>query len=246
MTIKSVLYASLGVAFVAWSAGHEALAHEITGVQSYYACHASQATAFVRSPNPGSGNQDYPLVVLDERGRPTGEHIVVITLQNSSDFDARVTSLGFAWTGESGDFQLVQLGRTYNQLTNSTAGGRRGSAGPADYTVMRSIVSPSPIGDVEFAIRNDVHGVPGFPHTTLDFALVTGQTFSGGKPSDGLANDRLRHEIAFKGVLPKTVAASHIEDLLNDAYVRFRLVGSTGDGSDTGIFKSQLPPISCP
>ena len=234
------------MAFVLSATASETLAHEIVGVQSYYACHRTQADAFIRSPNPGSANHDYPLVVLDALGRPTGEHIVVITMQNSSDFDARVTSLGFAWAGESHDFELVQLARSYNQLTTSVGGVRSGTIGPSDYTVLRSVVGPSSLGDVEFSIRNDVHGVPGFPHTTLDFALVTGNTFSGGKPTDGLAKDGVRHEIAFKGAFPVAVAAAHIEELLNDAYLRFRSVGPTGDESDTGIFVNLLPRVSCP
>ena len=72
-------------------------AHEIVGVQSYYRCQLTQARAFIRSPNPGPTNHDYPLVVVDGNGQPTGEYLVVMTLQNQSDFDARVTAVGFAW-----------------------------------------------------------------------------------------------------------------------------------------------------
>jgi len=245
MTFKSVLQVTFGVALTLVCASTESLAHEVLGVQSYYSCQPTVARAFLRSPNPGTGNRDYPLVVIDANGDPTGEYIVVITLQNQSDFDARMTAVGFAWAEASG-FELVQLNRAYNELTTNVSGTRTGTIGPHDYAVAPSFTISQSQGNVEFSIREDIRGVPGFPHTALSFALVTGNTFSGGKPDDGLATDVIRHQIAIKGVLPIATGLSQIEELLNAAYVRFRQVGWNGEGSDTGIWRNLLPPVSCP
>ena len=48
----------------------------------------------------------------------TGEHLVVLTLENASALEARVTAAGFAW-GSAGPFKLVELHQDYNQLTQS-------------------------------------------------------------------------------------------------------------------------------
>lgn len=235
--------ATCAVALVIAAAG-DSLAHEIVGVTSYSACRRTQATAFLRSPNPGALNQDHPLQVVDAAGTPTGEHIVVLSVQNASDFDARVTAMGFAWGGQAGGFELVELFRTYNQLTINNGGVRRGTIGPLDYRVVPSVTIPqSP--SVVLSIRHGIHGVPAFPHTSLTMALVTGNTFAGGEPRAGLGNDGLRHVIAFKGILPAG-GADHIETLLDDSYVRFRQVGVDGEGSETGILLKHLPSISCP
>ena len=94
MTVKSTVGALSAVALVVSSTAGPASAHEIVGVQSYYTCQFTQARAFLRSPNPGSTNQDFPLVVVDAAGQPTGEEIVVITVENASTLDGRVTAVG--------------------------------------------------------------------------------------------------------------------------------------------------------
>lgn len=246
MTIRSAVRATLGVALILSGTGTESLAHEIAGVQSYYACKPTLARAFLRSPNPGAGREDYPLRVLDTNGTPTGEHIVVITVENASAFDARVTAAGFTWPFETGPIELVQLNRSYNELTLDDKGVRTGSVRPEDYAVVPAIAISQSHGDVEFSIRQDVHGVPGFPHTLLNFALVTGNTFAGGKPGDGLATDAVRHVIAVKVMAQNVSGLPNIEALLDSAYVRFRQVGFDGDGSETGIWRNLLPTVSCP
>lgn len=233
-------------------------AHEVQGVQSYYACQRDEAVAFLRSPNPGASNRDFPLAVVDESGNPTGEHIVVITLENASAFDARVTSAGFAW-GSAGPFKLVEMHHGYNQLTNAqvvVVNGRpitvrTGAIGPASYDAVSSVAMGPSQADVTFSISNGIHGVPGFPHTVLSFALVTGETFPGGKSTAGLATDKIRHQIAFKGVLPRRAPPDDqtlldIEELLNHVYVRFRQVAPNGIRSETGIWRNLLPAIPCP
>lgn len=243
MTIKSTVLALSAIAVAIASTGRPLLAHEIIGVQSYYTCQLAQARAFLRSPNPGAANQDFPLTVIDAGGQPTGEQIVVFTLENASTFDGRVTAVGFAWGPDAAGLELVRLNRAYNDLTTSVGGIRRGTIGPADYAPVASVGFSQPQGIVEFTVRQDVNGVPGFPHTRLSAAIVTGKTFSGGQPSDGLATDSIRHLVAMKGVVP---AGLHIEQLLNDAYVRFRQVGANEDGSETGVYRNLLPPILCP
>jgi hypothetical protein len=236
---------TFGVALTLLSGGRQAAAHEIVGVQSYNRCQPTLARAFLRSPNPGTGNRDYPLVVIDASGDPTGEYVVVMTLQNQSDFDARATAVGFAWPEPASRFDLIQLYRPYNELTTNTNGTRTGAIGPNDYAVVPSFTISQSQNDMAFSTDRNVHGVPGFPHTVLSFALVTGRTFSGGNPNEGLASDAVRHQIAFKGMLSTGAGLPQIEDLLNDAYVRFRRVGVDGEGSETGIWRNLLPPISC-
>jgi hypothetical protein len=247
VTIRSTVHATtLSVALIMAGSGSESVAHEIAGVQSYYACQPTLARAFLRSPNPGAGRRDYPLAVLDTDGNATGEHIVVFTVENASAFDARVTAVGFAWPAQAGRFELVQLHRGYNELTTDNAGVRSGSIGPTDFTVVATFGISQSHGDVEFSVRQDIHGVPGFPHTVLNVALVTGNAFAGGQPGGGLATDGVRHVIAIKGVLPKGLnGLPDIEELLNDSYVRFRQVDSDGDGAETGIWRNLLPPVSC-
>jgi hypothetical protein len=246
VTIKAAVCTISGVALIV-SGTTGLLAHEINGVQSYYACQPTRARAFLRSPNPGAGNQDYPLVVLDRAGNPTGERIVVITVQNASDLDARLTAVGFAWAGAAGTFELVELFRSYNQLTTNVGGVRTGTIGPNDYAVVPSTVISQSHGLVEFSVRQDVQGIPLFPLTRLNVALVTGLTFAGGQPAGGLASDGVRHVIAIKGFLPPPAqGVPDIEGLLNFSYVRFRQIGLFGDEADTGIWRELLPSISCP
>lgn len=244
MSLRSAARAPWCAAFIV-IAGAGLLAHEVVGVQSYYACASGHARAFLRSPNPGTGNRDFPLVVRDAAGDPTGEHIVVMTLQNSSAFDARVTAVGFAWAGDAGGFELVELNQSYNALTTNSAGVRTGSVQPGDFAVVPAVTITQPHGDVTFSVREDVQGVPVFPGTFLTFALVTGSTFAGGKPDAGLASGTVRYQFAFKGVLASDGGLPDIEELLNDAYVRFRQVGHGGEESDTGIWLNLLPPIVC-
>ena len=246
MSTKSSIQVGFFMAFVGLGTGGTSLAHEVVGVQSYYACQLTRARAFLRSPNPGAGNRDYPLAVVDPAGSPTGEHIVVITIQNASDFDARLTALGFAWSSDGGSFDLVQLYRGYNDLTANNAGVRTGTIAPNDYAVVSAFTLVQ-APNVELSVRPGIQGVPGFPDTNLSFALATGNTFSGGRPTGGLATDGTRHQIAFKGVLPAGANGSpDIEELLNRSYVRFRQVGADSDGAETGIWRNLLPPATCP
>jgi len=249
MEVRFFIQRLLAVSLVVSVAAATAAGHEIVGVQSYYTCQANLARAFLRSPNPGAGNVDYPLVVVDAGGNPTGEDIMVMTIQNASSFDARVTSIGFDFPGDLGGYEFVQLHKSYNDLTTNAGGVRTGTAGPGDYTELESVSIGQSHGDVRFSIREDIHGVPGFPHTGLDFALATGKTFAGGRPGEGLATDSIRHLVAVKGFLPAdpdTGSLLEIEGLLNSSYVRFRQVGPNGDDNETGIWRNLLPPISCP
>lgn len=257
MAIKGIV-CTIGVSILVLGLAAVPRAHEVQGVQSYYACQSGDAVAFLRSPNPGAGFRDFPLEVVNEFGNPTGEHIVVITLQNSSAFDARVTAVGFAW-GATGPFKPIELHQAYNDLTtaqvvlvnNRPITVRTGRIGPGYYDVVPSVSMVPSQADVTFSISNQIHGVPGFPHTVLSFALVTGETFPGGNPGAGLDADTIRHQIAFKGVLPRRAPPDdptllNIEELLDHVYVRFRRVGPKGDRSETGIWKNLLPAIACP
>ncbi|MFN2513925.1 MAG: hypothetical protein ABR568_21225, partial [Pyrinomonadaceae bacterium] len=78
--------------------------------------------------------------------------------------------------------------------------------------------------DTEFRLENEVAHVPDFPHTILDFALLTGKTFPGGNPHDGLVPSPTPTKFCVSGPFPRD-ADGHftpIETLLNYSFVRFK------------------------
>lgn len=119
-------------------------------------------------------------------------------ITNTAPFDARITGFGF----------------------DLADGDPTGYAGTPDPIVL-------PAG-VEFNFQDDDLGnVPQFDSTELDFGYITGMSFTGGSPNDGLDNfQSLSFTItgAFAG-LSETEIASGL-------YVRFQRVGENGRLSD--------------
>jgi hypothetical protein len=88
----------------------------------------------------------------------------------------------------------------------------------------------------------DVGNVPQFDAAVLDFAFLTGGSFAGGFPPDGLPPGILPGDEAsflvsgagFAGFTEAQIAAS--------LYARFQRVGLDGEGSDVGIGVPGGPP----
>jgi hypothetical protein len=109
---------------------------------------------------------------------------------------------------------------------------------PGDLTGF-ALVSPT---DSEFRLENEVAHVPDFQHTILDFALLTGRTFAGGNPHNGLARSATATRFCVSGPFPRDVDGlfTPIETLLNYSFVRFKQVGPDGALDDVGIWESLL------
>lgn len=109
---------------------------------------------------------------------------------------------------------------------------------PGDLTGF-ALISPT---DTEFRLENEVAHVPYFPHTILDFALLTGRTFPSGNPHDGLAPSATPTRFCVSGPFPRDADGQFtpIETLLNYSYVRFKQVGPDGALDDVGIWEQLL------
>jgi len=127
---------------------------------------------------------------------------ITLTLDNTSPFDARITGLGFDLF--AGDFTA----------NNST--GLNGYAG----------------GDVdEFDFSDGALGnVPQFGNTVLDFGWLTGNSFNGGFPNDGLSP--LGAPLVFSAT--GDFFALTETEIAESLFVRFQRVGADGEGSDVG------------
>jgi hypothetical protein len=87
----------------------------------------------------------------------------------------------------------------------------------------------------DFHVIEQVSNVPLLPDVTLDFALVTGSTFGGGRPHAGLApttNPLDLTTFCVSGPFPQTTS---IETLINDGVVRFQAIGDD-DLGDIAVF----------
>ena len=74
---------------------------------------------------------------------------------------------------------------------------------------------------------------PGFPGATMDFAVVTGTHFAGGRPKNGIAAAEGVVTICVSGPFP----ALPIETLLNGVFVGFRGDGPAASGFDIGVWE---------
>ena len=143
-----------------------------------------------------------------------GTNQFTFTITNTSQFDARITGIGFDLA--SGDF------------TNNTSSGLNGFAGT-------SVVG--------FTFRDTALGnVPQFDNAVLDFGFTTGASanFNGGTPDDGVAPGGIR---TFS-VISTIFAGMSEEDICEAIFVRFQRVGANGQGSDVGTPSSIPEPAS--
>ncbi|MCL6482353.1 MAG: hypothetical protein K6U02_11570 [Firmicutes bacterium] len=92
--------------------------------------------------------------------------------------------------------------------------------------------------DIGFELSEDPGTVPGFPGVVLDFALVTGRNFAGGRPNLGLPPSNTPTTFCVMGPFDPNLS---IEKLLDNVYIRFQRVGTTGELSDVGIWDKRLP-----
>jgi hypothetical protein len=96
-----------------------------------------------------------------------------------------------------------------------------------------TLISPT---DGEFDLVEEVAHVPGLPGVTLDFALMTGRTFGGGRPNSGLAPSATLSTFCVSGPFPQDLP---IERLLDHGVLRFQRVGAEGELGDVAIWESR-------
>jgi hypothetical protein len=97
-----------------------------------------------------------------------------------------------------------------------------------------TLISPTDIG---FELSEDPGTVPDFPGVVLDFALVTGRNFAGGRPNLGLPPSTTPTTFCVMGPFNPTLP---IESVLDNVYIRFQRVGPTGELSDVGIWERRF------
>jgi hypothetical protein len=90
--------------------------------------------------------------------------------------------------------------------------------------------------DGEFQLIEQVSNVPQLPDVTLDFALVTGSTFGGGRPHAGLAPSLTLTTFCVSGPFPQ---ATPIERLLDLGVLRVQQVGPNGEEGDVAVWENR-------
>jgi hypothetical protein len=85
-----------------------------------------------------------------------------------------------------------------------------------------------------FQLIEQVEHVPELPGVALDFALITGTNFAGGRPHLGLARSSVLSTFCVDGPFDPSVA---IEQLLGRGVVRFQSVGAGGELGDIAIWE---------
>ena len=87
-----------------------------------------------------------------------------------------------------------------------------------------------------FHLIEDVGHVPGLPNVTLDFALVTGRNFNGGRPNAGLVSGGPLETFCVSGPFPQDTP---IERLLDRGVLRVQRVGVDGELGDVAIWENR-------
>ena len=126
---------------------------------------------------------------------------ILLSLTNTSLYDARITGLGFDLI--AGDY---------------TANNSSGLDGYTGDNVLDFDFTDAALGNV-----------PQFGNVVLDFGWLTGNSFTGGLPNDGLAPGGTLNFTASGDFLG--LSEAEIADAL---FVRFQRVGPNGQGSDVG------------
>ena len=88
----------------------------------------------------------------------------------------------------------------------------------------------SPAG---FHLIEGVFNVPERPDAVLDFAIVTGHTFGGGRPDLGLPRSLTRTRFCVVGPFDQTLP---IERMIDHGVLRFQRVGADGEAGDIAVF----------
>lgn len=98
-----------------------------------------------------------------------------------------------------------------------------------------SLVSPT---DGDFHLIEQVAHVPELEGVTLDFALVTGRTFAGGRPHAGLPPSDQLTTFCVSGPFDQ---ATPIERILDRGVLRVQRVGPAGELGDVAIWENRTP-----
>ena len=144
---------------------------------------------------------------------------LTFTVRNTSQFDARITGIGF---------DLPPAG-------NGSPSGLNGFTGNVTF-------QPAGVG---FAFSDaDLGNVPQFNSTVLDFGFITGSNFAGGNPNDGLPpgidpGDEATFVVSGAGFAGMTEG-----QICNAIFVRFQRVGANGQLSDVGVPTNTPEPMT--
>lgn len=90
-----------------------------------------------------------------------------------------------------------------------------------------------------FHLIEEVANVPEIPSVTLDFALVTGRTFAGGRPALGLPPSETLTTFCVTGPFSQTTP---IERMLDRTVLRFQRVGADGEEGDIAVWETWPGP----
>lgn len=85
-----------------------------------------------------------------------------------------------------------------------------------------------------FHLIEGVSNVPELPGVVLDFAIVTGRTFGGGRPNVGLPFSQSLTTFCAAGPFDRMLP---IERIIDHGVLRFQRVGATGDAGDIAVFR---------
>ena len=96
-----------------------------------------------------------------------------------------------------------------------------------------TLISPVDSG---FHLIEQVSNVPELNDATLDFALVTGRTFGGGRPNEGLAPSATLTTFCVSGPFPQS---QPIERLIDSGVVRMQRVGPGGEAGDILVWENR-------
>lgn len=154
--------------------------------------------------------------------------------------NAAVTDLPIPIPGTGLSIVCFKVRNTSPDDSRITAIGFDLPGSPTGFT----LVSPT---DGEFHLIEQTSQVPQLPDVTLDFALVTGRTFGGGRPHSGLPPGDTLTTFCVSGPFPDEEDPSNpparrpvsIERLLDLGVLRVQRVGPDGEGGDVAVWSER-------
>lgn len=157
-----------------------------------------------------------------EHGRP----VVAARVQSPN---AQLTDFPIPVPGTDLSIVCFRVRNTSEYDARITAIGLELPGEPTGFT----LVSPT---DGDFRVIEQVTQVPGLPDVTLDFALVSGRTFGGGRPQSGLAPSASLTTFCVSGPFPQNIP---IERLLDRGVLRVQRAGVDGELGDVAIWENR-------
>lgn len=154
--------------------------------------------------------------------------------------NSAVTDLPISIPGTGLSIMCFRVRNTSPDDSRITAIGFDLPGSPTGFT----LVSPT---DSEFRLIEQTSQVPQLPDVTLDFALVTGRTFGGGRPHAGLPPSDALTTFCVSGPFPDEEDPSNpasrrlvpIERLLDLGVLRMQRVGPNGDDGDVAVWSER-------